>query len=175
MSYVVERCAIATRETAKTSTPSVATRSRRAIERFVARDATDGVVVGACAFWMRDDGATGFVSGLEVERAHRRRGVATTLVRAVERECARRGATRCALSVNKGNRGATKTYERLGYVRDEETRGAMAWVRDPLVLVQHRMSKPIGIEGERGEEESGAGRSGAEESAAARARTDGLD
>ena len=115
------------------------------------------------------------MSGLEVERAHRRRGVATTLVRAVERECARRGATRCALSVNKGNRGATKTYERLGYVRDEETRGAMAWVRDPLVLVQHRMSKPIGIEGERGEEESGAGRSGAEESAAARARTDGLD
>ena len=175
MSYVVERCARWTRETTSKSPSAVAARRRRAIERFVARDAPSGVVVGACAFWMRDDGATGFVSGLEVDKAHRRRGVATTLVRAVERECARRGATRCALSVNKGNRGATRAYERLGYVRDEDTRGAMAWVRDPLVLVQHRMSKPIGIEGVRGEEQSGAGRSGAEESAAARARTDGLD
>ena len=70
---------------------------------------------------MRDDGATACVRALAVERAHRRRGVATTLVGAVERDVrADGGATRCALSVNRGIEARSKTYEKLGYVEDED-------------------------------------------------------
>ena len=150
MSRVVARCAA--------STPARAKASRRAIERVVARDAKSGAVVGACAFWTRDDGATACVASLAVERAHRRRGVATSLVGAVERACARRGATRCALRVNRWNRGAISTYEKLGYVEDARVGGPMAWVMDPSALVQRGMSKPIGIEGDR---RRGAARRGA--------------
>jgi len=146
MSYVIERCATSSTTPSSTSTShrGGADAPRRGIARVVAKDATTDAVVGWCAFWMKDGGATAFVSGLEVRAAHRRRGVASALVRRVERECAALGASRCALSVNKTNRVAMATYERLGYVVDDEARGAMAWVMDPLVLVQHRMSKPIG-------------------------------
>jgi ribosomal protein S18 acetylase RimI-like enzyme len=52
---------------------------------------------------------------LEVRDAYRRRGVATSLVAAAERDCAERGATRVLVTVSVDNDVARALYFSLGY------------------------------------------------------------
>jgi ribosomal protein S18 acetylase RimI-like enzyme len=55
------------------------------------------------------------VQDVYVREELRRRGIATRLTRAVEREASKRGHGRVSLSVGIGNAAARALYERLGY------------------------------------------------------------
>lgn len=57
----------------------------------------------------------GCLAILVVDRAARRRGVGTALVRAAEAWAARRRLTALQLGVHEFNRGAIRFYEKLGY------------------------------------------------------------
>ncbi|WP_394823968.1 GNAT family N-acetyltransferase [Pendulispora albinea] len=61
------------------------------------------------------DGWAGF-SAIEVDPAHRRRGLATTVMRALTRWAARAGATDAYLQVETDNAPAIALYARLGFV-----------------------------------------------------------
>jgi ribosomal protein S18 acetylase RimI-like enzyme len=56
---------------------------------------------------------------VEVRPEHRRRGVATALTRAAEREAAARGADRLRLTVSVDNHAAQALYRKLGYLETE--------------------------------------------------------
>lgn len=58
---------------------------------------------------------------LDVGEAFRRRGLGTALLSAVEDEARRRGLHSVNLEVATANTNAVHLYERLGYVRDNET------------------------------------------------------
>jgi RimJ/RimL family protein N-acetyltransferase len=57
-----------------------------------------------------------FVYWIGIDEAHRRNGYASEVLREVEREARRLGASRVALHVFGGNAGARALYERLGFV-----------------------------------------------------------
>ena len=81
-------------------------------------DAEQGVRVGEVWYALqRQEGSPQlFVYWIGIEEAHRRRGYATDVLREVEREARRLGASRVALHVFGGNTGARALYERLGFV-----------------------------------------------------------
>ena len=57
---------------------------------------------------------------LHVAPAHRRKGVATSLIRHAEQRLRRRGHRRVLLGVDTSNQPARRLYQRLGYVQPDE-------------------------------------------------------
>lgn len=79
---------------------------------YVARTGT-GQVAAFCSCWLVFDEL--HIHSVAVGRAHRRQGLATTLLRYVLREAASRGAARATLEVRRSNEPALKLYEKLGF------------------------------------------------------------
>lgn len=79
------------------------------------------------------------VKGLVVDPAHRRRGVATLLLRAAMREAERRGARRLTLRVLAHNAAARSLYEACGFAVEGVLRGEFlldgAYVDDVLMAL----------------------------------------
>lgn len=73
----------------------------------------DGTVAGFCVSWTVADEL--HINALAVRAAHRRRGLATMLLRAVLRDAASRGAARATLDVRASNVAALALYRRLGF------------------------------------------------------------
>ena len=89
---------------------------------YVARQQT-GDIVGFCACWVI--GAELHINTLAVARTHRRRGIATRLVRFV---LDRTGVQRATLEVRRSNSAALNLYEKLGFRR---TAVREAYYRNP--------------------------------------------
>ncbi len=79
---------------------------------YVARD-RQGTVVGFCAFWRVHDEL--HINNIAVDPAHRREGVASSLLTAVLRDGAQAGASRATLEVRQSNTVARQLYERFGF------------------------------------------------------------
>ena len=86
---------------------------------FVATEGTSDTPIGMVTVQLTISTAQGGPSGLLedmfVEKKYRGRGVATALVKAVEKWCLSRGADRVQLLVDFTNEGALKFYNALGY------------------------------------------------------------
>ncbi len=80
---------------------------------WVAEDGPSGAIVGAVAAGY--DGVRGWIYHLAVDEAHRRRGIATALLRAAEAELARRGCPKVNLQVMGDNASVVALYESIGY------------------------------------------------------------
>lgn len=79
---------------------------------YLARDEEERAL-GFCSFWRVLDEL--HINNLAVLPPSRRRGIATTLMRYVLDEGARRGARRATLEVRRSNDAARQLYERLGF------------------------------------------------------------
>jgi ribosomal-protein-alanine N-acetyltransferase len=79
---------------------------------YLARN-DDGEPVGFCSFWRVADEL--HINNLAVLPAHRRRGIATTLLTYVLKEGARLGARSATLEVRRSNEEARRLYERFGF------------------------------------------------------------
>jgi GNAT superfamily N-acetyltransferase len=66
------------------------------------------------------DGRWGGLFAVEVEPAHRRRGLASAVVQAAVRWAVSQGARRLYLQVRSGNDGAIAMWSRLGFVRHHD-------------------------------------------------------
>ena len=73
----------------------------------------DGAPTAFCVCWMIFDEL--HINTIAVAPAHRRRGLATTLLRHVLGDAAARGVTRATLEVRASNVAALQLYERLGF------------------------------------------------------------
>jgi ribosomal protein S18 acetylase RimI-like enzyme len=82
---------------------------------FVASE--DGEVVGAVMAGY--DGHRGWIYALAVHPAQRRKGIATALVGAVERQLAALGCVKLNLQVRAGNAAVVGFYEALGYATED--------------------------------------------------------
>jgi ribosomal-protein-alanine N-acetyltransferase len=87
-------------------------RNREVTRVYVAR-APDGGVIAFCSCWLVFDEL--HIHSLAVRRDHRRRGLATRLLRHVLAEAARQGAARATLEVRESNEAARRLYEKLGF------------------------------------------------------------
>ena len=79
---------------------------------YLAR-AADAVLVGFCSLWLVVDEI--HINNIAVAPAHRRTGVATTLLAHAMGEGARLGAVRATLEVRRSNDAARLLYERFGF------------------------------------------------------------
>lgn len=114
------------------SPDALATMLRGDVTRvYVARSAEEGIVA-FCACWLIADEL--HINTLAVARAHRRRGIATRLVRHVLDATHARRAT---LEVRASNQAAIRLYEKLGftatavrkqYYRDPVEDGLILWL-----------------------------------------------
>ena len=77
----------------------------------------DGVVVGAVIAGF--DGVRGWIYHLAVAPAHRRRGIATRLLRDAEAALRARGCSKINLQVRATNDGVVAFYRALGYEIEE--------------------------------------------------------
>ncbi len=73
----------------------------------------DGQVAAFCVCWMLFDEL--HINTVAVAREHRRRGLATALLRYIFAEAAARGVQRATLEVRASNSAAIQLYERLGF------------------------------------------------------------
>jgi ribosomal-protein-alanine N-acetyltransferase len=87
---------------------------------FLAKTA-ESVVVGFCSFWRVLDEL--HINNLAVSPEHRRRGVASALLRRILCEGAALGATRATLEVRRSNGEAQALYERFGFTVAAVRRG----------------------------------------------------
>jgi ribosomal protein S18 acetylase RimI-like enzyme len=92
-----------------------------------------------------------YVYGLRVRREHRRNGIGTRLMQAVEADLYRRGFRLVCLNVSRDNGEAKRLYERLGYriVAVEEgrwsyidDRGVRQYMHEPAWRMEKRLSAP---------------------------------
>lgn len=74
---------------------------------------SDGAVVGYCACWVIFDEL--HINSLAIDPDRRRQGLASRLLRAVQRDAVAAGATKATLEVRRSNKPAIELYERLGY------------------------------------------------------------
>ncbi len=80
--------------------------------------AEDSEIVGyAGVAYCLDEGN---ICNVAVKSTHRRKGIATLLLSALEKDALDRGATRLFLEVNETNYEAIALYEKLGYVKISE-------------------------------------------------------
>lgn len=79
--------------------------------------AWEGAVVGTAMGGY--DGHRGWIYSLAVDPGHRRRGLATALVRHVERVLAERDCRKVNLQVLASNTGTVAFYQKLGYSIEE--------------------------------------------------------
>ncbi|WP_419902232.1 GNAT family acetyltransferase [Kiloniella sp.] len=61
------------------------------------------------------DGHRGWIYGVVVSPAHRRKGIATSLLNFAEKELAKLGCNKLNLQVRDGNEGAVALYQSLGF------------------------------------------------------------
>lgn len=83
-------------------------------DHAVVLEADGGCVVG-CALLEALAVGVGWVRGVWVQEAHRRRGGASALMRASEAWLRSKGCHRAKVAVVEGNQGAAALYESLGY------------------------------------------------------------
>ena len=76
----------------------------------------DGKVVASCMAGY--EGHRGWINYLAVSPAHRRKGIATRLMRHVESMLAAAGCPKINLQVRESNRDVIVFYKRLGYAND---------------------------------------------------------
>lgn len=76
-----------------------------------------GGLLGKAVVLFRRDSDIARLYSIAVDDAARGRGIAKTLLRAVERGAVARGCTRLRLEVNQANPAAIALYEKLGYHR----------------------------------------------------------
>jgi [ribosomal protein S18]-alanine N-acetyltransferase len=99
---------------------------------FVARNDT-GKLIGFCSFWRVFEEL--HINNLAVDPAHRRQGVAASLLTHVLAEAPRLGATRALLEVRRSNGEARRLYERFGFSLAGTRRNYYSQpVEDALVL-----------------------------------------
>lgn len=79
---------------------------------YVLRDDADRAIA-FCIVWLIFDEL--HINTLAVSPAHRRRGLATLLLREIMAEAAREGARRATLEVRASNTAALELYARLGF------------------------------------------------------------
>ena len=84
---------------------------------WVAEDRPGGAIVGAVAAGY--DGVRGWIYHLAVDEAHRRRGIASALLRAAEAELVRRGCPKVNLQVMGSNAAVVALYEAAGYAVED--------------------------------------------------------
>ena len=77
----------------------------------------DGAVVGAVIAGF--DGVRGWIYHLAVAPVHRRRGIATRLMRSAEAALRARGCSKINLQVRAANQGVVAFYRALGYQIEE--------------------------------------------------------
>lgn len=103
-------------------------KQRRALESLLASPSAaafvaeeDGRIAGMVTVQLvvstAEGGPSGLLEDLFVQQWARRRGVASSLVDAVESWCAQAGATRVQLLADRGNESALAFYEATGYLR----------------------------------------------------------
>jgi hypothetical protein len=80
-------------------------------------DAVDSSIVGAVIAGF--DGVRGWIYHLAVAPAHRRRGIATRLMREAEAVLRARGCSKVNLQVRAANQGVVAFYRALGYQLEE--------------------------------------------------------
>ncbi|HST28116.1 MAG TPA: GNAT family N-acetyltransferase [Rudaea sp.] len=76
-----------------------------------------GVLLGKAVVFFRKGSDIARLYSIAVDDAARGRGIASALLRAVERGAHARGCTRLRLEVRQDNPGAIRLYEKLGYRR----------------------------------------------------------
>lgn len=104
---------------------------------YLARDEEERAL-GFCSFWRVLDEL--HINNLAVLPPSRRRGIATTLMRYVLDEGARRGARRATLEVRRSNDAARLLYERLGFATAGVRRAYYTNpIEDALVLWRERL------------------------------------
>jgi ribosomal protein S18 acetylase RimI-like enzyme len=74
-------------------------------------------LLGKAVVFFRKDSDIARLYSIAVDHAARGRGVASALLRAVERGARARGSARLRLEVRRDNAGAIRLYEKLGYRR----------------------------------------------------------
>jgi [ribosomal protein S18]-alanine N-acetyltransferase len=104
---------------------------------FVARD-DEKRLLGFCSFWRVFEEL--HINNLAVDPAHRRRGVAASLLTRVLAEAPRLGATRALLEVRRSNADARRLYERFGFSVAGTRRNYYSHpVEDALVLWREQL------------------------------------
>lgn len=105
---------------------------------YLARDGARRVV-GFCSFWHVVDEL--HINNLAVAPDHRRRGIASALLRHVLHEGATLGAARATLEVRRSNEPARCLYERFGFAVAGVRRGYYTRpVEDAIVLWREGLS-----------------------------------
>lgn len=79
-------------------------------------------------------GRTGVIYTIDVHPEHRRRGVGSALLDAIEREMGAAGAKRFRLEAATSNRAALNLYRKAGYVEGELLRNYYGYGKDALRL-----------------------------------------
>jgi len=92
---------------------------------------SEGNLVGFCVAQMEDQ--VGYVVTLDVAAPWRRKGVARSLMAALEEKVSVAGGRAMALHVFTGNQAAIRLYEGIGYGRVGTTEGFYGPGRDALV------------------------------------------
>ncbi|MGD9858318.1 MAG: GNAT family acetyltransferase, partial [Planctomycetaceae bacterium] len=109
--------------------PATSLRNKRAVEAdllFVAVDDDNGVVGTVMGGY---DGHRGWVYSLAVLPSHRRRGIGTALVSALEERLVGRGCLKVNLQVRTSNAAVVAFYKQLGYdVEDRLSLGKRLYV-----------------------------------------------
>jgi ribosomal-protein-alanine N-acetyltransferase len=90
-----------------------------------------GELVGFCVAQMEDQ--VGYVVTLDVAAPWRRKGLARTLMSALEEKVSAAGGRAMALHVSTGNQAAIRLYEGIGYGRVGTAEGFYSPGRDALV------------------------------------------
>lgn len=99
---------------------------------YTAREAS-GEILGFCSFWRVMDEL--HINNLAVAPEHRRRGIATALLRFVLNEAHKLGVRRATLEVRRSNEAARHLYERFGFSAAGVRRGYYSNpVEDAIVL-----------------------------------------
>ena len=95
---------------------------------------TTNKIVGFVGGTVRNgSGHDAHISGIAVEKEHRRRGIGTRLLTTVEREFRADGFGKVTLEVRKSNRAAINFYEKQGYKRSYFVTGYYADGEDAIV------------------------------------------
>ncbi|ABK15118.1 MAG: GNAT family N-acetyltransferase [Methanothrix sp.] len=109
----------------------------RGLFSFLLRNATalvacDDEIMGFVIGYL--SGRTGVIYTLDVHPDHRRRGVGSALLDAIEREMRAAGARRFRLEADTSNRAALELYHRSGYVEGEVLRNYYGYGKDAVRL-----------------------------------------
>jgi ribosomal-protein-alanine N-acetyltransferase len=109
---------------------------RSDVARLYVMRSPSGELVGYCACWLLVDEL--HINSVAVAAAWQRRGLASTLLRAVARDAAAAGATSATLEVRESNQAARALYERLGFQVEAVRRDYYREPREDALILWHR-------------------------------------